>query len=335
MQRFLCLCVAALSMLGGPHSSSAAAQGLPPIRQVVSFGDSLSDAGTYWFRFTTNPGLTFAQHLALHYGQMPFPNQHLDRYQEAFQGRHGDAGPAGLNYAEGGAKANSAYSTVSQDPEGKPISARRQLQHFLQQHRRFTADQLVTLFVGTNDVAYDFDPNISPALAKALRENHPPAADVMEAETRRVEAAADDTAAIARDILEQGAKRLVVFKLFDLGQFPWFQTPAAQTYVTALVNAFNRRLLAALPKDSGRVLVLDTEAFVNELIADAASYGFQHGAHEDACGSPDHDYCYPETQATPDADQTYLFAAGEHLTTHAHQLLADYVIKQVNGSPLR
>jgi outer membrane lipase/esterase len=328
--------LAALIVVGFGHSPSAWAEGLPPIRQVVSFGDSLSDAGTYWFRFTTNPGLTFAQHLAVHYGQMPFPNQHLDRYEEqAFKGRHGDSGPGGLNYAEGGAKANSAYSSVSQDPEGKPISARRQLQHFLQQHRRFAADQLVTLFVGTNDVAYDFDPNISPALAKGFRENHPPSAEVMAAERRRVEAAADDTAAIARDILEEGAKRLVVFELFDLGQFPWFQTPAAQTYVTALVKAFNRRLLAGVPRDSGRVLVLDTEAFVNDLIANAASYGFKHGAHEDACGSPDHDYCYPETQATPDADQTYLFAAGEHLTTHAHQLLADYVIKQVNASPLR
>jgi phospholipase/lecithinase/hemolysin len=121
--------LAALVVLGFTHSSAASAQELPPIRRVVSFGDSLSDAGTYWFRFTTNPGLTFAQHLALHYGQMPFPNQHLDRYDEAFQGNHGDSGPGGLNYAEGGAKADSAYSSVSQDPEGKPISARQQLNH--------------------------------------------------------------------------------------------------------------------------------------------------------------------------------------------------------------
>jgi phospholipase/lecithinase/hemolysin len=333
MQRLLFLAV--LVVLASTHFASARAEELPPIRQVVSFGDSLSDAGTYWFRFTTNPGLTFAQHLALHFGQIPLPNQHLDRYEEAFQGRHGDAGPGGLNYAEGGARVNSAYSSVSQDPEGKPISARQQLKHFLQQHRRFTADQLVTLFVGTNDVAYNYDPNISPALAKGLRENRPPSAEVMDAERRRVEIAADDTAAIARDILKEGAKRLVVFDLFDLGQFPWFQTPAAQSYVTALVKAFNRRLLAVVPKDSGHVLVLDTEAFVNDLIANAARYGFKQGAQEDACGSPDHDYCYPETQATPDADQTYLFAAGEHLTTRAHQVLADYVIKQVNASPLK
>lgn len=327
--------LAALIVLGAAHSFCATTKNLPPIRQVVSFGDSLSDAGTYWFRFTTNPGLTFAQHLALPYGQLPFPNQHLDRYQEAFQGRHGNAGPGGLNYAEGGAKANSAYSQLSQDPEGKPISARQQLKHFIQQHRRFTADQLVTLFVGTNDVAYHYDPNVSPALSKELRENRSPSDEVMNAERRRVEAAADDTTAIARDILRQGAKRLVVFELFDLGQAPWFQVPAAQIYMTTLSHAFNRRLLLGMPKDSSRLLVLDTEAFVNDLITNALKYGFKHGAHEDACGNPDHDFCFLQSQATPDADQTYVFAAGEHLTTRAHQLLADYVIKQVNASPLK
>jgi phospholipase/lecithinase/hemolysin len=52
-------------------SSIATAQTLPPIKEVVSFGDSLTDAGTYWFRFTSNPGLTFAQHLAVRYGRCP------------------------------------------------------------------------------------------------------------------------------------------------------------------------------------------------------------------------------------------------------------------------
>jgi outer membrane lipase/esterase len=327
--------LAVITVLGCTPSGAVPAEELPPIRRVVSFGDSLSDAGTYWFRFTTNPGLTFAQHLALHYGQMPFPNQHLDRYEDAFQGQPGDSGPGGLNYAEGGAKVDSAYSTTSQNPEGKPISARQQLNHFLKQHHRFEADQLVTLFVGTNDVAYHYDPNIAPALAKELREDRAPSSEQMNAEIRRVEAAADATAAIARDIVKAGAQRLVVFNLFDLGQFPWFQTPAAQTYVTTLVQAFNRRLATSVPKDSAHVLLLDTERFVDNLIANAAHYGFKHGAREDACGSPDHDYCYPETQATADADESYLFAAGEHLTTHSHRLLADWVLEQVNLSPLK
>jgi outer membrane lipase/esterase len=60
------VCVAAAPNRG-------AEQSLPPIHRVVSFGDSLSDAGTYWIRATTNPGLNFSQHLALHFGQLPLP----------------------------------------------------------------------------------------------------------------------------------------------------------------------------------------------------------------------------------------------------------------------
>ena len=131
-------------------SSIATAQTLPPIKEVVSFGDSLTDAGTYWFRFTSNPGLTFAQHLAVRYGQLPLPNEHMDSYSDVYQGKHGMPGPGGLNYAEGGAKANSAYSSVSQDPEGLPISTAVQLKHFLAQHEKFSPEQLVTFYVGTN-----------------------------------------------------------------------------------------------------------------------------------------------------------------------------------------
>ena len=58
------------------------ASDLPAIKQAVFFGDSLTDAGTYWFRFTTNPGLSWAQRVALHYdpASLPLPNQHIDKY---------------------------------------------------------------------------------------------------------------------------------------------------------------------------------------------------------------------------------------------------------------
>jgi phospholipase/lecithinase/hemolysin len=294
--------------------SIAAAETLPPIKEVVSFGDSLTDAGTYWFRFTSNPGLTFAQHLAVRYGQMPLPNEHMDSYGDGYQGKHGMPGPGGLNYAEGGAKANSAYSSVSQDPEGLPISTTVQLNHFLAQHKKFSPDQLVTFYVGTNDAAYNYDPDKSPELAKQLQDNKPPAAEVMSNEK---------------------AKRVLVFKLVDLGNLPWFHSEASQAYVRELGRAFNARLLAELPKDDEHLLVIDTEAFADDLIANAAKYGFKHGSHEDACKLDDQDYCFPETLKEPDADHTYIFVAGEHMTTRANELLADYVMKQLEVSPLK
>ena len=83
---------------------------------------------------------------------------------------------------------------------------------------RASADQRVTLFVGTNDVAYNYDPSISPALTKRLGDNRPPSVEVMNAERGRIEAAADDTAALPGTSIKMGAKRLVVFERLDLGR---------------------------------------------------------------------------------------------------------------------
>ena len=95
----------------------------PPVRitRVVAFGDSLSDAGTYGWRFTTMPGLTFAQRLAIDLQQSPEPNERLSHYASAYRGQAADGHPGGLNYAEGGARANHAYSVTSVVPEGVPI----------------------------------------------------------------------------------------------------------------------------------------------------------------------------------------------------------------------
>ncbi len=317
-------------------AGSASAQDVPPIKQVVVFGDSLADAGTYWFRFTTNPGLTFAQHLTLHYsGQVPVPNEHIDSYDDVYKGKHGMPGPGGLDYAEGGAKANSPYSSSSEDPDGLPISATVQLRHFLAQHQAFSPDQLVILDIGTNDVAYHYDPDKAPDLAQQLRDDKSPSPEVMRQEVERVSKAADDTADIAKDVLAHGGKRLVVFTLADMGNLPWFHSPAARAFTSELSGAFNKRLLEKLPSDPKHLLVIDTKAFVDDLIKNAAVNGFKHGAHEDACLQDDQDYCFPGSLKEPDADQTYIFAAGEHMTTRANQLLADYVLRQVDASPLK
>ena len=72
-----------------------------PITSAVFFGDSLTDAGTYGFRFTTNPGMTWAQHIAADFTQPPDPNEHVASYDDVYQGKPGISGPEGLNYAEG------------------------------------------------------------------------------------------------------------------------------------------------------------------------------------------------------------------------------------------
>ena len=55
---------------------AAGAAAAEPIREVVSFGDSLSDAGTYGFRSTTMPSPTWNQMVAAHFGLRQEPNEH-------------------------------------------------------------------------------------------------------------------------------------------------------------------------------------------------------------------------------------------------------------------
>jgi phospholipase/lecithinase/hemolysin len=318
------------ALAGGvmPSQAMAEPEDGPAITQAVFFGDSLTDAGTYGFRFTTMPGMTWAQHVAQRLGQSTEPNEHVAAYGDVYQGKAGIPGPGGLNYAEGGARANSAYSSVSDSPEGTPISTVVQVERFLQQHGSFNPNQVVTVYVGTNDVAYNFDPTKDPDLAQSLRDNVSPSEQVMAGERARVQVAATDEAQTASKILANGAQRLLVFKLFDISKDPWFRSDAARQYVGELGAVYNQTLLAALPADP-RIQIIDTEAFVDGLLQNPGEYGFTHGANEDACAKLDQDYCDAKSMKSPDADRTYVFAAAEHMTTHANELLGDYVLQQI------
>lgn len=316
------------------HAGAGVSAQKEPIKAVVSFGDSLTDAGTYWFRFTTNPGYTWAQLLALHYGQEPLPNQHISNYNQAYKGIYAMEGPGGLNYAQGGAKVNSAYSVVSQDSEGVPISANVQVVHYLKQHKRFRNEQLVTLWIGTNDVAFNYDVNNNPILAKMLRDNILPSPDMIKLEQIRVTQSAKDTVAIVNNILANGAKRLVVFTLPDMGELPWFRSDASRKLMTILSSSFNQTLITSLPQDD-RLLILDMHAFIDYVKAHQRQLGFTHLAHADACKDIDQDYCYPNALKSPGADQTHIFAASEHMSTKANIILFKYVLKKIEESEIR
>ncbi len=80
-----CTLVAIVTMLGQVVAPQAYGAALPPIKEEVFFGDSLTDAGTYGgLRFTTATGKTWAQLVAEHYGQSAEPNEHVTSYADAF-----------------------------------------------------------------------------------------------------------------------------------------------------------------------------------------------------------------------------------------------------------
>lgn len=269
--------LAACGTGGGGHDGGG---GTGPVRDAVFFGDSLTDAGTTGVRYTTMPGPLWSQLLAEDLGVSTAPAV--------------DGGP---NHAVGGAR-------VTDGTDGGPAPVTAQIDDHLDDHTFFDDDQLVTLFIGTNDVLVG---------------------DV---------AAADDEVDQVGRLLDAGARQILVFTLFDLAYTPAFggAGQARQEDVRARVLAYNDRLLDGLADrfpDDPRVGVFDTHAVIDGYVGDPVGHGFVHGGSEDACGIPGASFCDASSLVSARADRDYIFAGGLHLTTHANELLAAAVQARV------
>jgi outer membrane lipase/esterase len=289
---------------GAVVSDGAGAQpGVGSIADVVSdavfFGDSLTDAGTSGTRFTTMPGLVWSQILARDLGLSTAPAV--------------DGGP---NYAEGGAR-------VTASTDGGPLPVTGQLDRYLSEHRSFSPDQLVTLFIGTNDVLAGNTAGNTAGVDTA-------------AAVTAVSAAADAEVGQVSRILGAGAEHVLVFTVFDLAYTPLFggAGTAGQEKARALVSAYNDRLLHGLEEQfpgDPRVGVFDTRAFVDGLVGAPGAHGFAHGGSVDACAVPGASSCDNGSLVAPHADQSYIFAGGVHLTTRTNELLAEQVTARVRA----
>lgn len=309
------------SLLLGFTVSMASIATAAPFREVVSFGDSLSDAGAFGFRATTVPSLAWPQLLAKSYGATQTAHERGD-YATFGQGVAGTIDSAGLNYAEGGARVNAGFGT---NPDGMPISGKVQLDRYLARHGRFTEGQLVTVYLGTNDILIP----VLGAMQGEAAKSHLPAATLETMRAGIVQAARDLGVLIER-ILAAGAPKVAVLGLFDLGATPVASTPALAEALTGLARDFNRQLAASLPKDP-RIVPIDTAGFFAELSARPERYGFTHPAKEEPCVPPAQaQECYlPAHWRSPDVPETYIFIGGVHFTARTGRLLAEYVRQQV------
>ncbi|MFD1555252.1 SGNH/GDSL hydrolase family protein [Paraburkholderia silviterrae] len=150
---------ALLAACGGGSGSSSSASTPPPSGvnlQVVAFGTSLTDAGTYseqilpgfgGGRFTTNPGEVWAQKVSEYFGNSLTP---------AFEGGFGVplTATGGLDYAQGGAMVSTGgvanTSAVIPGPSEQPLTW--QVSQYLAQHGSFNANQLVLVEGGANEI---------------------------------------------------------------------------------------------------------------------------------------------------------------------------------------
>ncbi|CAB3804631.1 SGNH/GDSL hydrolase family protein [Pararobbsia alpina] len=293
--------------------------------QVVSFGDSLSDVGTYTpiasmvggGRFTTNPGQVWTQDVAQYYG---------DTLSAAFtiDITHKLSAQSGLGYAEGGATVATPanlYDFLADVIGNIEMPVNQQVSSYLAAHGRFNSNQLVLVWAGSNDV---------------LRAGAPPAA------AQTVQTAATTLAQVVGQIVQNGATHVVVVNVPNVGLSPkGIASSDGGANLTQLSQMFNDGLNGALQADGlqGRVIQIDSYTWVNEIIANFQANGFAVSNTSVACDpakTPDDTalLCSPITYVTANADQTYIFADDLHPTTRLHALFARFVEQQIAKSGL-
>jgi phospholipase/lecithinase/hemolysin len=317
--------------------------------EVVVFGDSLADAGTYspvaeakfgGGRFTTNPGLNFTQVVARSLGSELKP---------AFVGGFGlPLRPAGgRNYAQGGSRVtmqpgidHAAAGTPHADfAQQTTIPVKDQVAEFLKAHQRFSPDQLILVNGGANDVFFQ--------LAAAQ------AAGTAEAEQNALKAisqSAVDLIDIVGTLVANGATHVVLINLPDIGTTPMgvASVDGGQS-LTQISQLFNSTLAGALQQRNfgGKVLLIDSFTFIDGIIAGFQQHGFTVSNTGFACDlsaqimkatllhldNPSAFgrslFCSPQTYVSKGADETFMFADTVHPTTHLNAIFAAFVEQQI------
>jgi phospholipase/lecithinase/hemolysin len=286
---------------GGGSSNTSSANTSTPAGgvnlQVVSFGDSLSDVGTYapvitasfgGGRFTTNPGEVWTQKIAEYYG---------GTLSAAYLGGFGQplAASTGLGYAQGGARvqdpvgeghapagtANADYSAATTVP------VTQQLQNYVAAHGSFNANQLVLINGGANDI-FELESTIQAAVTTDVAGGMDPATAIQKEATASLGPVALTFAGVIQQIVAAGATHVVVSNVPDIGQTPLGVTSgsSAQQLLTALATVYNAALAQAiqgLGLPASKVIQIDAFSWQDGITASYQTNGFTVSNTGTAC----------------------------------------------------
>ncbi|WP_277186070.1 SGNH/GDSL hydrolase family protein [Caballeronia sp. BR00000012568055] len=341
--------IAACGGGGDDNNNSTPAGGVK--LQIVSFGDSLSDVGTYapvaaanfgGGRFTTNPGQVWVQNVAQYYG---------DTLTPAMTGGFGVAPvtQSGMGYAQGGSRVTNPIgighnTTNAADYSGAlTVPVVQQVTNYLAAHGSFNSNQLVIINGGANDILY----NLQAAQAGAIT---PTAASAA------IQQAAIDLAGVVGKVLQSGATHVLVSDVPDIGTTPqgMMSSATGKAQLSQASLGFNQVLAGALTQAGlmSKVIYLDIVAPLANITANFGQYGFTVSNTGTACnlqamaaaaakfGEPNPQafatslFCSPETLTVAGADQTYMYADTVHPTTHLHALYAQTAEQVVAKSGL-
>lgn len=340
----IALAVSMTACGGGDDNNSPPKSQVSASFQVVSFGDSLSDVGTYapnisllfgGGRFTTNPGQVWTQDVAQFYGGS------LVAAETGGFGAPIVDNPNGYGYAQGGSLVDGAQGIgfAANGAAALTVPVTQQVARYIAQHGTFTNNQLVLIQGGANDI-------ISNLQAVLL------GAQTQAAATAAIGAAAQKLGGTIAQILAAGATKVVVVDVPDIGQTPLGVSlgPTVAAEFTGVVQQYNAGVTATLTAlgVANKVIPVSSFSFIQSEVANFQANGFTVGNTGTACklaqmeanatqaGVSDPSdfgsslFCSPQLLQTPTADQTYLFADTIHPTTHLHARFAAYVEAQVN-----
>jgi phospholipase/lecithinase/hemolysin len=323
--------------------------------RVVSFGDSLSDVGTYkvgtilaltaaqgggrWSTSTPAGGDIWIERVA---GQLkmgkPCPAETgLSPNLPGVVGAPATAQAGCFNYAQGSARITDRKGPVSVALQAlgennlgltaKPIKD-QMAAHLAAAGGSYSGQELVTVVAGANDVLMELNFIGTPFGAATA----PGAVGNMAL------AGATLGNLIKTEVLAKGAKRVLVLNIPDMAATPFVKRLPAGTIglVDAMVQAFNTQLAATL-KDVPGVRLGDTYSISKDQAANPGAYGLTNVTNE-ACGpnalsSPPTAngsalVCNSSNLIAGDTSR-YQFADDIHPTAYGHQLLAQFAIKEL------
>jgi outer membrane lipase/esterase len=285
--------LAATAVALASHGVDAGAQ----FSNAFAVGDSLSDAGQYGARFTTNPGLVAPQYLAQRYGLALTPS---------FTG--------GNDFAQGGAQIGGLSPLV---PPGVPnMSITDQVSQLLARGP-LDPSAIYQFWGGSNDLL---------VIAGAAAAGQLTPAQVQAAV---VQAATGAVAQLGR-LRAAGARYLIVYNVADIGRTPFAASQNAQATFTSLSSLFDTTLNAGIAATGLQVVHVNVFALLNEAVANPAPFGFANVTIP-ACTTDSALDCTPSTLRDPSAALTFLFADGLHPTTRAAQIVAQAAASMIEG----
>lgn len=309
------------------------------VTSVASFGDSLSDLGTYSWgqvaaadggRYTTNPGRVWVEHVAEYYGTS------ISRNRTAGVGNPSPSVTGGLGYAQGGARVTlqpgyggtpSGITNLPVESSAMPI--RQQVDaHLASTGGSIPLKQLILIMGGANDISAELD-----ALEISVVNGTAPAV-ALQIASAAVAKAATELAGEVRRLVAAGATKVVVADVPNAALTPAGAAASAdgRALVTGLTTLFNGTVAEGIAGLPG-VVRIDSNAWLSQTIANPAASGFRN-VTQPACTFPSRLtpaslFCARSTLAETGAETTYLFADGVHPTEGGHSAFARHVIDRI------